>query len=62
MKEDILMLLSLKEIGDITKGLKIAVNYINEDNPNVDEELKKSIINMLKKLQYVEYEYSNKSD
>ncbi len=62
MKEDILMLLNLKEVSDIIKGLKIAANCINEDNVKVDEGLEKNIIDMLKKLEYVEYEYSNKSD
>lgn len=62
MKEDILMLLNLKEISDIIKGLKIAESYIGSDSIKVDEELQKSIIDMLKKLEYVEHEYSNKSD
>ncbi|AKN32124.1 hypothetical protein Ccar_15130 [Clostridium carboxidivorans P7] len=62
MKEDILMLLNLKEISDIIKGLKIAESYISSDSIKVDEDLQKSIIDMLKKLEYVEHEYSNKSD
>lgn len=62
MKEDILMLLNLKEISDIIKGLKIAEGYISSDSIKVDEDLQKSIIDMLKKLEYVEHEYSNKSD
>ncbi|NMM64710.1 hypothetical protein HBE96_19055 [Clostridium sp. P21] len=62
MKEDILMLLNLKEISDIIKGLKIAENYISSSNLKIDEDLQKNIIDMLKKLEYVEHEYSNKSD
>ncbi len=62
MKEDILMLLSLEEVSNITKGLKIAVNYINENNIKIDETLEENIIGMLKKLEYVEHEYSNKAE
>ncbi|AKA72257.1 MULTISPECIES: hypothetical protein [Clostridium] len=62
MKEDILMLLNLKEISDIIKGLKIAESYISSSSIKVDEDLQKNIIDMLKKLEYVEHEYSNKSD
>lgn len=58
MKENILMLLTLEEISNITKGLKLAIEAVNEDNLNIDEELEDNIEDVLKKLLQVEAECS----
>lgn len=62
MKENILMLLSLDEISNTVQGLKIALDYINNSEINLDNKLKKNINDMLSKLLYVESEYSGKTD
>jgi hypothetical protein len=61
MNENILMLLSLEEISNTVKGLKIALQHINNEE-NVDDKLREDINNMLKKMLYVESEYSKKGD
>ncbi|APM38182.1 hypothetical protein [Clostridium kluyveri] len=58
MKENILMLLTLEEISNITKGLKLAIEAVNEDNLNIDEELEDNIEEVLRKLLQVEAECS----
>ncbi|WP_368488602.1 hypothetical protein [Clostridium sp. BJN0013] len=58
MKENILMLLTLEEISNITKGLKLAIEAVNEDNLNIDEELEDNIEDVLRKLLQVEAECS----
>lgn len=58
MKENILMLLTLEEISNITKGLKIAIDAVNRDDINIDEKLEKNIEDVLKKLLQVEAECS----
>lgn len=58
MKENILMLLTLEEISNITKGLKLAIEAVNEDGLNIDEELEDNIEEVLKKLLQVEAECS----
>ncbi|CAB1250514.1 hypothetical protein ACFHWD_02505 [Clostridium sp. MT-14] len=58
MKENILMLLTLEEISNITKGLKIAVDAVNEDNIKIDEKLVDDIEDVLRKLLQVEAECS----
>ncbi|WP_333859417.1 hypothetical protein [Clostridium sp.] len=58
MKENILMLLTLEEISNITKGLKLAIEAVNEDGLNIDEELEDNIEDVLKKLLQVEAECS----
>ncbi|MEY8000997.1 hypothetical protein ACYUJ6_11780 [Clostridium sp. JNZ X4-2] len=58
MKENILMLLTLEEISNITKGLKIAIDAVNEDNVKIDEKLVDNIEDVLRKLLQVEAECS----
>ncbi|AND84444.1 hypothetical protein GTH52_06640 [Clostridium tyrobutyricum] len=58
MKENILMLLTLEEISNITKGLKIAVNSVSEGGTKIDEKLENNIEDVLKKLLQVEAECS----
>lgn len=58
MKENILMLLTLEEISNITKGLKLAIEAVNEDNLSIDEELEDNIEEVLRKLLQVEAECS----
>ncbi|MCI1944844.1 hypothetical protein [Clostridium luticellarii] len=58
MKENILMLLTLEEISNITKGLKIAIDAVNEDNVKIDEGLVDNIEDVLRKLLQVEAECS----
>lgn len=62
MNENILMILSLDEISATVKGLKLALNHIDDKEINIDEKLKKDIDDMLKKLLYVESEYIKKAD
>ncbi|MBC2581019.1 hypothetical protein [Clostridium sp. DJ247] len=62
MNENILMLLSLDEISSTVKGLRLALNYINDKEIKIDEKFKKDIDDMLKKLRYVESEYIKKAD
>ncbi|MBP2033915.1 hypothetical protein J2Z42_002628 [Clostridium algifaecis] len=58
MKENILMLLTLEEISNITKGLKIAVDSVSQGNTKIDDELENNIEDVLKKLLQVEAECS----
>ncbi|HBC95283.1 MAG TPA: hypothetical protein DC034_00620 [Clostridium sp.] len=58
MKENILMLLTLEEISNITKGLKIAIDAVNENNMKIDEKLADNIEDVLRKLLQVEAECS----
>lgn len=62
MREDILMLLSLEEIENTIKGLKIALEHINKNKVDIDENIEERITDMLRKLLYVKTEYSNKAD
>lgn len=62
MREDILMLLSLEEIENTIKGLKIALEHINKNKMDIDENIEERITDMLRKLLYVKTEYSNKAD
>ncbi|WML37187.1 hypothetical protein [Clostridium sp. OS1-26] len=62
MREDILMLLSLEEIENTIKGLKIALEHINKNKVDIDENMEERITDMLRKLLYVKTEYSNKAD
>lgn len=58
MQENILMLLNLYEIKNITRGLKVALNAIDKSEDRVDENLKENIEDVLIKLLNVEYECS----
>lgn len=58
MKENILMLLTLEEISNITKGLKIAVNSVSQGDTEIDDKLESNIEDVLKKLMQVEAESS----
>lgn len=58
MKESILMLLTLEEIGNITKGLKLAIEAVSKEDLNIDEELEDNIEDVLRKLLQVEAECS----
>jgi hypothetical protein len=62
MREDILMLLSLEEIENTIKGLKIALEHIDKNKVDIDENMEERITDMLRKLLYVKTEYSNKAD
>ncbi|MBI6875457.1 hypothetical protein [Clostridium aciditolerans] len=62
MREDILMLLSLEEIENTIKGLKIALEHIDKNKVDIDENMEERITDMLRKLLYVKTEYSNKVD
>lgn len=62
MKEDILMILSLDEIENTIKGLKIALEYMDKNKTSMDEKLEQHLNDMLTKLLYVKTEYSNKAD
>lgn len=52
------MLLTLEEISNITKGLKIAIDAVNENNMKIDEKLADNIEDVLRKLLQVEAECS----
>ncbi|RMC94717.1 hypothetical protein D9O40_17055 [Clostridium autoethanogenum] len=58
MKENILMLLTLEEISNITKGLKLTIEAVKNDNVEIDEKLENDIEEVLKKLLQVEAECS----
>ncbi|MCH3963083.1 MAG: hypothetical protein LKE46_02310 [Clostridium sp.] len=58
MKENILILLTLDEISNITKGLKIAVNSVSQGDTEIDDKLESNIEDVLKKLMHVEAECS----
>lgn len=62
MKENILMLLTLEEISNITKGLKIALDSVSQDETKgetkIDDKLENNIEDVLKKLLQVEAECS----
>ncbi|MFL0196684.1 hypothetical protein ACJDU8_14110 [Clostridium sp. WILCCON 0269] len=58
MKENILMLLTLEEISNITKGLKLAIEAASKDEADIDEELEYDIEDVLRKLLQVEAECS----
>lgn len=58
MKENILILLTLDEISNITKGLKIAVNSVSKGDTEIDDKLESNIEDVLKKLMHVEAECS----
>jgi hypothetical protein len=58
MKENILMLLTLEEISNITKGLKLTIEAVKNDNVEIDEKLEDDIEEVLKKLLQVEAECS----
>jgi hypothetical protein len=58
MKENILMLLTLDEISNITKGLKIALDSISEGNTEIDDKQEDNIEDVLNKLLQVEAECS----
>lgn len=62
MREDILILLSLEEIENTIKGLKIALQSIDKNKVDIDENIEQRITDMLRKLLYVKTEYSNKAD
>jgi hypothetical protein len=62
MQENILMLLRLDEVRNITKGLKIALKVIDEDKEMIDEKLKENIEDILIKLLNAEYECSKNID
>lgn len=62
MKEDILMLLSLEEIENTVKGLKIALEHMDKNRTSIDEKVREHINDMLVKFLYVRTEYSNKAD
>lgn len=62
MREDILMLLSLEEIENTIKGLKIALEHVDKNKVDIDENMEERITDMLRKLLYVKTEYSNKAD
>lgn len=62
MQENILMLLNLDEIKNITKGLKVALNAIDKNEDRVDDNLKENIEDVLIKLLNVEYECSKNVD
>lgn len=62
MREDILMLLSLEEIENTIKGLKIALEHIDKNKMDIGENIEEGITDMLRKLLYVKTEYSNKAD
>lgn len=56
------MLLSLEEIENTIKGLKIALEHIDKNKVDIDENMEERITDMLRKLLYVKTEYSNKAD
>lgn len=58
MKENILMLLTLEEISNITKGLKLTIEAVKNDNVEIDEKLENDIEEVFKKLLQVEAECS----
>ena len=58
MKENVLMLLTLEEISNITKGLKLTIEAVKNDNVEIDEKLEDDIEEVLKKLLQVEAECS----
>lgn len=62
MQENILMLLNLDEIKNITKGLKVALDAINKSEDGVDAKLKENTEDVLIKLLDVEYECSKNID
>ena len=62
MQENILMILNLDEIKNITKGLKVALNAIDKSEERADENLKENIEDVLIKLLNVEYECSKHVD
>lgn len=60
MQENILMLLNLDEIKNITKGLKVALDAIDKSEDGDNSNLKENIEDVLVKLLNVEYEcYKN---
>lgn len=62
MNEDLLMLFSIEEIRSIITGLKISLESIYRGDTEISEEEIIRIEDMLKKMQYVEREYSDKTD
>ena len=62
MQENILMILNLDEIKNITKGLKVALNAIDKNENRSEENLKENIEDVLIKLLNVEYECSKHID
>lgn len=52
------MLLTLDEISNITKGLKIALDSISEGNTEIDDKQEDNIEDVLNKLLQVEAECS----
>lgn len=62
MQENILMLLNLEEIKNITKGLKVALDAINKSEDGADGKLKENTEDILIKLLNVEYECSKNID
>ena len=62
MKENLLMLFSIEEIRSIIMGLKISLESIYRGDTEISGEEVTNIENMLKKMQYVEHEYSDKTD
>lgn len=62
MKENLLMLFSMEEIRSIIMGLKISLESIYRGDTEISGEEVTNIENMLKKMQYVEHEYSDKTD
>jgi len=60
MQENILMLLNLDEIKNITRGLKVALDAINKSEDGDEGNLKENIEDVLVKLLNVEFEcYKN---
>lgn len=58
MQENILMILSLDEIKKITEGLRVALNYMDEDEEKTNESQRENIENILIKLLNAQYECS----
>ena len=62
MQENILMLLNLDEIKNITKGLKVALDAIDKSEDGTEVNLKEDIEDVLVKLLNVQYECSKNID
>lgn len=62
MKENLLMLFTIEEIRSIIMGLKISLESIYRGDTEISDEEITKIEDMLKKMQYVEREYSDKTD
>lgn len=58
MQENILMILSLDEIKKITEGLRVALNYMDQDEEEVNENQRDNIEDILIKLLNAQYQCS----